>query len=259
MIKSVNQHDRQTLRSLTACIPVSKTAIIKHMKKTKILRARSSWLKPFITPVNIKERLKFAMSYLRPRSDGNHCFVNMFDYVHVDEKWFYLTKAKKKFYVYDDEEKALRSCKSKLFITKIMLLAAVARPRFDINKKCIFDGKIGAWPFVEQSPAARSSKPKRNDVDDDGVGRFGAIKSKMPRSMQRRGVIIQQDNATPHRCVSTEMLKDSRIHGVKVSNQPPNSPDFNVLDLGFFIQSLQHQKKTQTIDDLIGAVENAFY
>ncbi|KAF0718359.1 Aste57867_1740 [Aphanomyces stellatus] len=156
-----------------------------------------------------------------------------------------------------------------------MFLAAVSRPRFDINMKCIFDGKIGVWPFVEQSSAARSSKnrPKGTmltttvSVDSEVYTNMivdhviPAIKSKMPRCTQRRGVIIQQDNATPHRCVSTEMLKASRIHGVKVSNQPPNSPDFNVLDLGFFnsIQSLQHQKMTQTVEDLIGAVENAFH
>jgi hypothetical protein len=42
--------------------------------------------------------------------------------------------------------------------------------------------------------------------------------------------------------------------------QPPNSPDFNVLDLGFFnsIQALQHQESPRTIDDLITAVEHAF-
>ncbi|ETV79736.1 hypothetical protein H257_06974 [Aphanomyces astaci] len=38
------------------------------------------------------------------------------------------------------------------------------------------------------------------------------------------------------------------------------SPDFNVLDLGFFnaIQSLQHQTTARTIDDLIKCVEDAF-
>ena len=40
-------------------------------------------------------------------------------------------------------------------------------------------------------------------------------------------------------------------------NQPPNSPDFNILDLGFFnsIQSLQQQKRMTDIDELITAVD----
>jgi len=47
---------------------------------------------------------------------------------------------------------------------------------------------------------------------------------------------------------------------IKLSPQPKNSPDFNVLDLGFFnsIQSLQHKECPTTIDELVIAVEKAF-
>lgn len=42
--------------------------------------------------------------------------------------------------------------------------------------------------------------------------------------------------------------------------QPPNSPDLNILDLGFFsaIQSLQHKECPKTIEDLVRAVEKYF-
>ncbi|ETV81952.1 hypothetical protein H257_05490 [Aphanomyces astaci] len=85
-----------------------------------------------------------------------------------------------------------------------------------------------------------------------------AIKSKFP---PQSGVIIQQDNASPHKCVTTSVLNSRGILGIEVKNQPPNSPDFNVLDLGFFnsIQSLQYQKSTRTIEELIDAVETSFY
>ena len=45
-----------------------------------------------------------------------------------------------------------------------------------------------------------------------------------------------------------------------MTNQPPNSPDFNILDLGFFnvIQSLQHQEAPTSIDELVSCVEQAF-
>ncbi|KAF0706049.1 hypothetical protein AaE_014278, partial [Aphanomyces astaci] len=81
------------------------------------------------------------------------------------------------------------------------------------------------------------------------------------RSTLAKGVKIQQDNASPHRCVTTELLHANEVIGITIENQPPNSPDFNVLDLGFFnsIQSLQHQKSTRSIEELIGAVESAFY
>lgn len=42
--------------------------------------------------------------------------------------------------------------------------------------------------------------------------------------------------------------------------QPPNSPDLNVLDLGFFrsIQTLQHQEAPKNVDELLAAVDKAF-
>lgn len=42
--------------------------------------------------------------------------------------------------------------------------------------------------------------------------------------------------------------------------QPPNSPDTNVLDLGFFniIQTLQYESACSTLDELVDAVKQAF-
>ncbi len=57
----------------------------------------------------------------------NPKFIDMFDYVHIDEKWFYLTKGLEKYYLLPDEAEPVRSCKSKRFITKVMFLAVVAR------------------------------------------------------------------------------------------------------------------------------------
>ena len=39
--------------------------------------------------------------------------------------------------------------------------------------------------------------------------------------------------------------------------QPPNSPDFNILDLGFFraIQAIQYEKNAKTLTDLIPEVQ----
>ena len=43
-------------------------------------------------------------------------------------------------------------------------------------------------------------------------------------------------------------------------SQPPNSPDLNVLDLGFFstIQSLQYKESPKNIDDLVNIVVKSF-
>ncbi|KAF0710796.1 hypothetical protein AaE_012376 [Aphanomyces astaci] len=185
----------------------------------------------------------------------------MLDFVHVDEKWFYLTKVKRRYYVYDDEEVAAHSVKSKHYITKVMFLAAVARPRYDHHSKTFWDGKVGVWPFVQVSPALRGSKnrPKGTLVTVpqavDSTVYFDAvlnkvvpaITAKFPGGVRRGNVFIQQGNASPHRCVTTELLQAKGVRGIVVANQPPNSPDFN------------HQKATRSIEELIGAVESAFY
>jgi hypothetical protein len=43
-------------------------------------------------------------------------------------------------------------------------------------------------------------------------------------------------------------------------NQPPNSPDNNICDLSFFvsIQALQQEEVSNTMAELVAAVENAF-
>jgi hypothetical protein len=46
-------------------------------------------------------------------------FSPMYDYVHVDEKWFYLTKNKQNYYQFSEKEAVLRQAQSKRFITKV--------------------------------------------------------------------------------------------------------------------------------------------
>lgn len=80
------------------------------------------------------------------------------DVIHIDEKWFYLTKVKQTYYLLPDEEPPHRQTKSKCFIMKVMFMASVARPRYDANRKQWFDGKIGVWLFVFKEKAKRDSK-----------------------------------------------------------------------------------------------------
>ncbi|ETV70465.1 hypothetical protein H257_14125 [Aphanomyces astaci] len=163
--------------------------------------------------------------------------------------------------VYDDEEVAARSVKSKHYITKVMFLAAVARPRYDHHSKMFWDGKVGVWPFVQVSPALRGSKnrPKGTLVTVpqavDSTVYFDAvlnkdvhaIMAKFPGSVRHGNVFLQQDNASPHHCVTTELLQAKGVRGIVVANQPPNSRDFNVLDLGFLILFKVFSTKRQLV------------
>ncbi|GKC88696.1 hypothetical protein Tco_1149345 [Tanacetum coccineum] len=88
------------------------------------------------------------------------------------------------------------------------------------------------------------------------------IRAKWPRG-HTGPIYIQQDNARPHIDVNdSEFLEAASRDGfdIRLCFQPPNSPDLNVLDLGFFraIQSLQEQEVLGNIDELVHAVQTSF-
>ena len=90
-----------------------------------------------------------------------------------------------------------------------------------------------------------------------------AIKRDWPRARRGETIWAQHDNAP-----SNNLNEDPDINregtadgwGIKFINQPPNSPDLNILDLGFFnsIQSLQDRTTPRAIGDLIAEVNTAF-
>ncbi|KAF0703309.1 hypothetical protein AaE_015433 [Aphanomyces astaci] len=78
--------------------------------------------------------------------------------------------------------------------------------------------------------------------------------------------MIQHHNARAHVTESDVKLRYTLVEltkqgwSISLAPQPLNSPDTNILDLGFFatIQSLQHQKSARSIDDLVAHVADAF-
>ncbi|KAL6495734.1 hypothetical protein OROGR_030297 [Orobanche gracilis] len=89
-----------------------------------------------------------------------------------------------------------------------------------------------------------------------------AIKAKWPPFLSKK-IFIQQDNAKPHILGSDpDFMAVARADGFEIHLvcQPPNSPDTNVNDLGFFraIQTLKVQKAAQGIDELMKNVIKAY-
>ena len=273
MMRRAPMTRRQTVRSLAHTIRMPVSSTFNLLKKQVITRV-SSRLKPTLTSENEETRLRFAAEHVDASTQQFCSFMNT---VHVDEKWFYLDKDKKSFYILPGEELPHRHCQSKRYLPKVMFLAAIARPRFDPAKRSMFNGLIGIWPFVYKEAAKRSSKnrPKgtlvtklvQSITNEEYVNALvkkviPAIREKWPIQSKDMVIHIQQDNAGPHRDVTTvkdELQKEG--WNMNMKNQPPNSPDFNVLDLGFFnsIQSIQQKKPAYNVDELIRNVEEAFW
>ncbi len=138
---------RTTLRSLAAEMDLQISTLWSYLYEGKIKR-HSNTIKPVLTDKNKELRFKYCCSNVQ-----NGRFNHFLNDVHIDEKWYYLTKTKETYYLLPDEEPPERSCKSKKYITKVMFLCAMARPRYVAAWRRKWDGKIGMWPFIIEEPA----------------------------------------------------------------------------------------------------------
>ena len=271
-LKQLKLGQRSTLRAASKNLGVSTTTLLRAMEEG-VVKAHSSRLRPSLTEENELYRYEFCRGEIRE----NGLFKDMLDRVHVDEKWFYCDLVTKRVFLADDEQEPYRTTKHKSHIDKVMFLCAVARPRFDHAANRMWDGKIGIWPFARLSPALRSSvnRPagtmewRTFKVDKEAYKTMiidhvvPAIVRKCPISMLDKGVRIQQDNATSHiENDDTDFLAAIEATGVNITiySQPPNSPDLNVLDLGFFfsLQSMVAKEGTRNKDVLIEVVKRKY-
>ena len=154
--QNIPLQQRKTIRDAAHAMNVSTWIIYRHLQSGDVRRHTNS-TKPFLTEEKKKNRLQFCLSMLDKESLQDLKFADRFNIVHIDEKWFDLSKKTETYYMLTDEEEPHRTCKSKSFITKVMFLVAVARPRFDGEGNVTFSGKIGIYPFVTKEPAKRSS------------------------------------------------------------------------------------------------------
>ncbi|XP_028789840.1 uncharacterized protein LOC114745810 [Neltuma alba] len=189
-----------------------------------------------------------------------------------------MTKKKYNYYLEATEEDPHRMCKNKNYIGKVMFLLALARPRFDGDGNETFSGKIGVFPLVTYEPTKRMSVnrdagtlvAKPISLINKEVCRnflcnmmLPTIKEKWPRDDVGETIIIQRDNVPCHINDNDEEFRrvtcDSGFD-IHLMSQPPNSPNLNVLDLGYFnaIQALQHKKAPKTVDALIDAVKKSY-
>ncbi|XP_057811528.1 uncharacterized protein LOC131025759 [Salvia miltiorrhiza] len=130
LIQSLELHKRSTIRRLAVGINRSKSTVWRWVNQV-LIRAHTSAIKPALTTPNKLLRLQFSLEALEfDRIMMALKFKAMNNTVHIDEKWFYITKAAHKTHFSDDGE-------------------------------VLFDGKIGIFPFIQKLlPAIRAKWPR---------------------------------------------------------------------------------------------------
>lgn len=115
------------------------------------------------------------------------------------------------FYSAHGEQVPHRQARSKKHCGKLMLLCAVARPRYDSSGKCTFYGKLGIWAFTKMVFAKRNPKNRKagtielkplsftRDVCKRELTKLVApsIHDRWPDENSKK-VFIRQDNAPAH-------------------------------------------------------------
>ncbi|KAM0824009.1 hypothetical protein ACQ4PT_070493 [Festuca glaucescens] len=115
----------------------------------------------------------------------------------------------------------------------------------------------GTWE-VKPSPSVDREKSREYKVKYV----LPAIKEKWPEKDRWSTVYIQQDNARTHVKADDPIFAFEAARGgwdIRLVNQPPNSPDCNILDLGWFasIQSMFHRKMPKTLPEIIQKVQES--
>ena len=275
-VQSIPYEQRETIRSLADAMGMPKSTIFDHVKAGNF-RWAPSIVKPVLTDYHRLARMQYCLSNLIPKPEVNLAvFKEVFNTIHVDEKWFYLRRARRGAYLGIEEPTPQRHAPSKRFIPKVMFLSAICRPHRNKETGVVeFDGKLGIFPFIQREPAKRASRNRPRgtlvvknvtvdaqaylDMLCDEV--LPAIHQKFPNLDVQ--IKIQQDNAGPHvdplDATWREAVESTGVD-IELYNQPANSPDLNINDLGFFraIEALQQKKRSRTFEELIGNVNKAF-
>ena len=78
-----------------------------------------------------------------------------------------------------------------------------------------------------------------------------------------RTIIIQLDGSSAHNIEHNPEVQRSIFDSdlpIEFNKKPPQSPDLNVLDLGYFnsIQGLQYKKECGNVDELVSNVRESY-
>ena len=117
------------------------TAVVVHRRRAKTLLFFS---KAF--PNRTKQVLTVVVCFGDGQPNNTTKFKDMYDFIHVEEKWVYLMRDRQQFLLADEEIPPQCCVCHKGHITKIMFLCAVAQPSYDTSLKTWWDGKLSIWP-----------------------------------------------------------------------------------------------------------------
>ena len=146
-MKEIPLHHKRTLRDLAGALGMPLTLLFRMKSgRDRVILPFSSALKPALTEVHKVGHALYSVTKLDPIDLHYNDFYNS---VHVDKKWFVLSEKELHLYIATDKTVPHQTCQNNDHIGKMMFLTAIARPQFNEDGICTFNGKIGMLPFVD--------------------------------------------------------------------------------------------------------------
>lgn len=103
-VKNYNQSRALKVITSTMCQNVHSGNILRH----------SNPMKPFLKDSNMKVQVWFYLSMIETSSISHDpIFLDIYDNIHIDEKWYHISKKYEKYYLLREERDLVRSYKSK--------------------------------------------------------------------------------------------------------------------------------------------------
>lgn len=226
-----------TTRELADRLQVSQTSITNHIRQLGYIQKWSKWVPHELTEKNKMNRIS-ACSSLLLRYE-NEPFLDRL--ITGDEKWIrYNNIRRKRAYSFPGEPVPTTS-KPDIHQQKVML--------------SLWWNRKGPIHFEVLSP----NQTITADLYCDQLMRLAAqIRIKCPILANRKGVLLQHDNAKPHTAIKTQQ----KIHelGWEVLIHPPYSPDIAPTDYYLFrsLQNYLDQKSFRDSSDIKSAVVTFF-
>ncbi|CAM9889836.1 unnamed protein product, partial [Heterosigma akashiwo] len=271
---AVPKNKRRTYRQAEKNTGVNRGQIARMTKKGEV-KSKSSYSRPKLSRWHEYLRMKFCFRrlYGGGRSHlqrGGVQFLAGWNVFHVDEKWFNQKQKKTRALCLKDEPAESRSVIHKNHIPKVMFLSCTTQPAPHPRRRGKYlRGQIAMHAFTAMTAAKVSShrqpagtlelKPINVNKDVYLEAMINQILPSIKEHWLKMGkkqtdrLYIQEDNASPHK-----LRKDPRwveaVRGwnIRLLPQPPQSPDLNKNDLGFFhsLQTLCWYNDYKSIDEL---------
>ena len=128
LFKAIPRHKRRSFRSMAYELHSMTDGKLKGHSKSSLhrkfksgsFRKHSNAIRPSLTMYNKIVRCEFVLSLIVAGSLFlSPVFEPMYDVIHVDEKWFYITEENMVVYLANDEPEPERHCKSKRYKTSM--------------------------------------------------------------------------------------------------------------------------------------------